>query len=251
MFDLLIKNGDIIDGTGKPKYKADIAIQDEKIVDIAPNIPVTQAKKALDATGKCVSPGFIDIHSHTDCSLFVNARSESKIHQGITTDVSGNCGMSPFPLNEIGQIETREFMQTHGLKIDWEDIGGFYERLEQQKIGTNYASFIGHGSLRAYCMGEDDRPPTPEEMKKQVYEMDKAMEQGALGLTTGLIYPPGCFASKEEIIEVCKAVSAKGGIYATHMRSEGQRLLESIEETLTIGQKANIPRSSIPFKSFW
>jgi N-acyl-D-amino-acid deacylase len=241
MFDLLIKNGEVIDGTGQPRFKADLAVQGDKIAAIDSEIPAERARKVIDVAGHCVCPGFIDIHSHTDCSLFVNPRSESKIRQGVTTDISGNCGMSPCPISDVGFVETKEFMKTHKLEIDWEDLGGFFGRLEKQGIGTNYGTFIGHGSLRTYCMGEDKRPPTPEEMAKQVYEMDKAMEQGALGLTTGLIYPPGCFAEMDEIVEVAKAAAAKGGIYASHMRSEGQRLLEAITETITIGQRANIP----------
>ncbi len=241
MFDLLIKNGEVIDGTGKPRIKTDVAIQGEKIVAMESGIPENKANRIIDASGKCVCPGFIDIHSHTDVSLLVNPRSESKIRQGVTSDISGNCGISPFPIGPIGHVETREFMKKHGLELDWEDIGGFYSRLEKQGIGTNYGSFIGHGGLRIYCMGEDNRPPTPEELNKQKYEMEKSMEQGALGLTTGLIYPPGCFAAMDEIVEIAKVVAAKGGIYASHMRSEGRLLLESITETLTIGRRAKIP----------
>ena len=241
MFDLLIKNGEIIDGTGKPRQKADLAIRKDKIADLVPEIPVEKARRVIDATGLCVCPGFIDIHSHTDCSLFVNPRSESKIRQGVTTDISGNCGMTPFPIGEEGFAETKSFMKEHGLEIDWEDLAGFFSRLEKQGIGTNYGTFLGHGSLRTYCMGEGKRAPTPEELDKLKYEMDKAMDQGALGLTTGLIYPPGCFADMDELVELAKVAAAKGGIYASHMRSEGQRLLESIVETITIGRRANIP----------
>ena len=241
MFDYIIQHAEIIDGTGKPRYQADLAIKDEKIAEIAPEIPVDQAGKVIDAKGKTIVPGFIDIHSHTDCSLFVNPRSESKIRQGVTTDVSGNCGYSPFPIKKEGHGENYSFMKEHKLEIDWENIGGFYQRLESQGIGTNYASFIGHGSLRAYCMGYEKRPATPKELDYMKSEMEKSMEQGALGLTTGLIYPPGCFAAQDEIVEIAKVAAKKGGIYASHMRSEGKMLMEAITETLSIGRKANIP----------
>ncbi|MCX7919052.1 MAG: D-aminoacylase [bacterium] len=240
MLDVIIKNGQILDGTGNPGYIADIGIIGDRIVEIG-NLPNAAGARVIHATGLTVSSGFIDIHSHTDVELLVNARAESKIRQGITTEVSGNCGSTPFPYGRNGLTGTKKWLARYGLELDWSTCGEFLERLEKQGIGINYATYIGQGNIRAAVMGEDDRKPTAEEIALMQNEVAKAMEEGAFGLSTGLIYPPGSFATTEEIVELAKIAAQYGGIYSTHMRSEGKFLLEAIEEAITICKHAGIP----------
>ena len=240
MFDILIKGGEILDGTGKPGYIADIGITGDRIVDIG-NFPTESAQRVIHATGLTVTPGFIDIHSHTDVSLFVNPRAESKIRQGITTEISGNCGSTPFPCGKNGLSGTRKWLARYGLELDWSTCGEFLARLEKQGIGLNYATYIGQGNIRAAVMGEDDREPTAEEIALMQKEVAKAMEEGAFGLSTGLIYPPGSFAKTEEIVALSQIAAKYGGIYSTHMRSEGRFLLEAIEEAIIICKEGGIP----------
>jgi N-acyl-D-amino-acid deacylase len=240
MFDIIIKGGEILDGTGNPGYIADIGITEDRIVDIG-KFPKETAQRFIHATGLTVTPGFVDIHSHTDVSLFLNPRAESKIRQGITTEISGNCGSTPFPSGKNGLSGTKKWLTRHGLELDWATCGEFLARLEKQGIGLNYATYIGQGDIRSAVMGEDDREPTPEEIVLMQQEVAKAMEEGAFGLSTGLIYPPGSFAKTEEIVALSKIAAQYGGIYSTHMRSEGRYLLESIEEAITICKDGGIP----------
>jgi N-acyl-D-amino-acid deacylase len=240
MFDILIKDGEILDGTGKPGYIADIAISEDRIVDIG-SFPQETATRFIHANGLTVTPGFVDIHSHTDISLFVNPRAESKIRQGITTEVSGNCGATPFPYDKNRISGTQKVLARYELELDWLTCGEFLARLEKQGIGINYATFVGQGNIRSAVMGEDDREPTSEEIKQMQNQVAKAMEEGAFGLSTGLIYPPGSFAKTQEIVELAKTAAKYGGIYSTHMRSEGKFLLEAIEEAITICRDGEIP----------
>lgn len=240
MFEILIKGGTILNGTGKPGYTADIAIAGERIVDIG-NFPQEAATRCIHAAGLMISPGFVDIHSHTDISLFVNPRAESKIRQGITTEISGNCGATPFPYDKTRIAGTQKVLARYGLELDWLTCGEFLTRLEKQGIGINYATYVGQGNVRSAVMGEDDREPTADEMKRMQDEVRKAMEEGAFGLSTGLIYPPGSFAKTSEIVELAKTAAQYGGIYSTHMRSEGKYLLEAIEEAITICRDGGIP----------
>jgi len=237
-FDLIIKNGTVIDGTGSKRYKADIGIIDNKIYEIG-DLSSASSDKIIDANGKIVSPGFIDIHTHTDIELLVNPNAESKIRQGITLEVSGNCGSSPFPLSASDREDkSRHFMERYGFECSWNNLSGFYSSLEKSGISLNYASFTGHCDLRAYVVGRHDVPPTPEQLKKMQDVLAESMEQGSLGLSTGLEYSPGSYAKTDELIALCNVVAKYNGVYSTHMRNEDDTVEEAVEEAIEICRKS-------------
>jgi N-acyl-D-amino-acid deacylase len=239
-FDIIIKNGLIINGTGKQPFVSDLGISGNKIVAIDKNILSTSAQ-IIDAKNMVVAPGFIDIHTHTDVGLIVNPTADSKIFQGVTTEVGGNCGDSPFPLNEKDFEEfDKDLFERYNIHSNWKNISEFYSRLEREKFSINYASFTGHGSLRAFIVGKDDIFPTPEQIKKMKDVLTKSIEMGSLGLSTGLEYSPGSYAKTEELIELSKVVGKMNGVYATHIRNEDDRVEEAVEEALKICKEANV-----------
>jgi N-acyl-D-amino-acid deacylase len=239
MFDLIIRSGTVIDGTGTNGYKADIAIKDNNIIAIG-ELPVNSAGTEIQADGKIVSPGFIDIHTHTDFSLLINPKAESKIYQGVTTEIGGNCGGSIAPIGENSIKSEREFLKKYGIDLDWRDMGEFLTKLEEKKIGINYATFVGNGTVRSLVIGLDERRPTEAELEKMKAEVAKAMRQGAMGLSTGLIYTPSLYADIDEITELAKVAAKYNGIYASHIRGEGATLFDAIQEATSIGERANI-----------
>ncbi len=240
-FDVLIKNGTIADGTGSPGRQLDLAIKGDRIARIG-KLDSTPAgeSQTIDATGLVVAPGFIDIHSHSDFLCLIEPKSNSKVLDGVTTEICGNCGSSPFPLSEKTYKRKQEGYQKYGLEIDWRDAYGFFERLRSTPSSINRGFQVGHGSLRDFVMGYEARDSTPEEFGRMKEELAKALEAGALGLSSGLIYPPGCFASISELLELCKVVAQKGGLYATHMRDEGDKVLEALKEALEIAREAEV-----------
>jgi len=239
-FDIIIKNGTIIDGTGKDGFKANIGITEEKITAIG-NLSSKKAKKVINASGKIISPGFIDIHSHTDTELFVNPYAEGKLRQGITSEISGNCGTTPFPLRgkDIDKFHNK-FHKRYEIKIHWKDIEDYFLSLEDNGTAVNYASLIGHGNLRTAVVGKNDVQPTTKQMNKMKDIIAEYMQVGALGLSTGLEYAPGSYAKTEELIELSKVVSKYNGIYTTHMRNESDTVIEAIEEAIEICKKAEV-----------
>ena len=240
-YNLLIKGGIVYDGTGSSGMEADVAVANDRIVAIAPNINEKKAHTVIDARGMAVAPGFIDAHTHTDIHLIVNPNAESKIRQGVTTEIGGNCGGSRFPLNDTMFEESSEYLEKeYGLDLTWRDIGGFFNRLEQQGIANNHAELLGHGTLRSFVMGPYDRPPTDEELQRMKQVVREHMQAGVFGLSTGLEYTPGNFAETEEIIDLCQDVAGLGGIHATHMRNEGDQVIESLEETLRICRETKV-----------
>ena len=240
-YDVIIKNGLVLDGFGNPGMKKDIGIIADMITVIDNSIGAS-ADRIIDASGLVVAPGFIDIHTHTDTELLVDSRGMSKILQGVTTEISGNCGYTPFPLNEDDQKEIDErLFEKYGIHAGWNSINGFLSALEKNKISMNYATFTGHGSLRGFVVGKNDVPPTTEQMKDMKRRLEESMDAGSWGLSTGLEYAPGSYASTEELIELSKVVAANGGIYNTHMRNEDDTLLEAIDEALRICREANLP----------
>lgn len=200
-----------------------------------------QAKQIINAQGKVVCPGFIDIHSHTGVELLVNPKAESKIRQGVTTELSGNCGSSDFPLKEILSEEEKSYFERLGIKERWTDLRSFAELLETKKISLNWATLVGHGTIRNYVMGEEKRAPSAAELEQMKKLLAQAMEQGALGLSTGLEYTPSGFAERDEIIELCRVVASYGGIYATHIRSEDNQVIEAVAEAISIAAEARLP----------
>ncbi len=239
-FDIVIKSGRVFDGLGKDAVEADIGIKHGLIEEIG-EISASRGKDVIDAKNMTVCPGFIDVHTHTDIQLLVNPKAESSIRQGITTLISGNCGDSPFPVaEEIWEESKQNLKEIYQLELTWKDINGFFSRLEEKGLALNYATLVGQGSIRGAAVGFNDRPPKPEELEKMKRMVAENIVNGAVGLSTGLEYAPGSYAQPEEIAELVKVVARYGGVYATHMRDEGDRLLESLDETISVARKTGV-----------
>ncbi len=239
-FDLLIAGGTIFDGTGGPPFRADVGVSGDTIRAIG-RIARSRAAAVIEADGLAVSPGFVDVHDHTDTGLLVNPKAESAVRQGVTTLVSGQCGGSPFPLTDKdAEALARRLAEEHGLQGGWRDIRGFLARIEEAGTAVNYTTFVGHGTVRSAAMGNDDRPATAGELEKMKAYVAEAMAGGALGLSSGLEYAPGSFGSTEELIELSRVAARTGGVYATHMRDEETFILEAVEEALRIARETPI-----------
>ena len=238
-FDVLIKNGRIIDGSGNPWYRADIGIRGDRIVAIG-RLTGATAGRVIDASGFVVSPGFIDTLGQSEMALLIDNRSLSKLSQGITSEITGEGG-SIAPQNAQTLAELRPALQQYHLQIDWTDLDGYFKRLKRDGTPLNLGTYVGAAQIREAVMGDANRAPTPEELERMKSLVAQAMQQGALGISTALIYPPGHYAKTEELIELAKVVSQYGGIYASHMRSEGSSEVAAVEEALRIGREANVP----------
>ncbi|MGI8908627.1 MAG: N-acyl-D-amino-acid deacylase family protein [Candidatus Sumerlaeaceae bacterium] len=240
--DLLIQNATIVDGTGSPAFDGDITVTGDRIIRVFDASRQQrfegEAAKVIDARGRIATPGFIDVHSHSDINILANPNGESKLRQGITTEIVGNCGFSAFPLRGATLAEEAEVNRKVGVETTWDTADGYFRTLEQARPAFNIATFVGHGNIRGSVVGFDDRPCTPDELKVMIREVEDAMDAGALGLSTGLIYTPGMFAEVSEIVELQKAAEAKGGMYASHVRGEGDTLLEAADEFMTIVDQA-------------
>ncbi len=245
-YDILIKNGQVLDGSGDPAYKADIGIRAGKIAAIQPVLPADEAERLIDAQGMTITPGFIDVHTHDDLFLLRKPTADEKILQGITTVITGNCGFSPAPLLENGKEILRSFDGILGggeaLKLfgDQVTFGEFLNMLEQARPGINVGTLVGNVTIRIAVMGHAMRQPTTEELSQMKALVSEAMQNGAFGLSTGLIYAPGSYAQTDELIELAKEVARYDGIYTTHMRNESDNLLPSIAEAIQIGESAGV-----------
>ncbi len=244
MLQLAIKGGNVIDGTGKPAFRADIGIRDDKIVAIG-DLAVVEAEKSIAAEGLVVVPGFIDIHSHSDFTIMINPRAESKIHQGITTEVTGNCGLSAAPLSEAYRQESLDCLLTtlgisgsESLAWDWTSFGDYLDHLRQSPLGVNLVPLVGHATLRIAVMGSADRLPTEREMVAQEELLDRCLRQGAFGMSTGLDYPPDAYSTTEELVRLGRVLARHDALYATHVRGEAQTLFEAIAEAARIGEES-------------
>jgi N-acyl-D-amino-acid deacylase len=237
-FDILIKGGSVIDGTGAPERLADLAIRDGKIAAIG-HFDAAQGDLVIGATGLKVCPGFIDVHSHVDTGLFREPRAESKVRQGVTTEASGMDGDSPAPLGGPAKEEMlAAFRKEFGEDCPYRDMKGYFEHLEKKGHAQNIVSFVGLGTIRATIVGLDNVAATAEQISAMQREVRMAIEQGCRGVSTGLEYTPGSFASTEELSLVTGAAPEPYRVYATHMRNEGDRLLEAIEEAIAIAKNS-------------
>jgi N-acyl-D-amino-acid deacylase len=238
-FDVIIKNGHILDGAGGPWYAADIGIRGDRIAAIG-NLQNAKAAKVIDATDRMVSPGFIDMLGQSETALLIDNRSLSKLSQGITTEITGEGG-SISPQNEKTLAPLKPYLDHYHLTIDWATLTGYFERLEKDRTPINLGTYVGAAQVREAVIGDDDRAPTPAELEQMKSLVAQAMKAGALGVSTALIYPPGHFAKTDELIELSKVAAQYGGIYATHMRSEGASEMEALDEAIRIGREAGLP----------
>ena len=237
-YDTIIRNGMIYDGNGGESYKADIGIKNDTIAFIG-DLSKSSAKNEVDAKGNAVAPGFINMLSWATESLIQDGRSQSDIRQGVTLEVMGE-GWSMGPLNEELKKQQQESQTDIRYKIEWNTLGEYLAFLEKKGISCNVASFVGATTLRLNVIGEDNRDPSPAEMDSMKLLVRQAMEEGAMGVGTSLIYPPAFFAKTTELVELCKEAAKYGGSYISHMRSEGNKLHEAVEELITIAKDANI-----------
>lgn len=239
MLDLLIKNGMVVDGTGKPAFQADVGVAAGRIVAVSPGIE-QDAERIIQAQGLHVAPGFIDPHTHSDLTLLANPRAESKIRQGITTEVLGNCGISPAPLLGAAVEEVSAEARSYGLDVTWRSMAEYLARLRNPGTAVNVVPLVGHNSVRGSVLGYDNVQPTPTQQAEMERLVAEAMEQGARGFSTGLFYPPGFYARTEEVIGLARIAARYGGIYASHIRSESDLLLEAVAEAIEIGEQSGV-----------
>lgn len=235
MFDLIIKNAYLIDGTGAVPGTADIAVKDGIIAGRG-RFDENSAGQVYDAQGFWVCPGFIDIHSHSDFTLLIQPPGQSKIRQGITTEVCGNCGMSYAPLFGAALKRRQDTLKEFDIKESWSDIEQYHHLVEKKQLFTNIIPLTGHGNIRACIMGYENRPPTRDELGAMKGLLRSELEKGSWGMSSGLIYPPGVYAETAELIELSKALADFGGLYASHIRSEADHLVEAVAEAIDIGR---------------
>lgn len=240
MTDLVIKNALVIDGSGSEGVASDVAVSGDKIERVAPDIDASGAE-VLDATGLVLSPGFIDVHSHDDFHVLIEPEVRHNILQGITTAVVGNCGFGAAG-SEAGKVQMKAINEPSAELPDWSGYAGYLEEVDKTSPVLNVAALIGHHTARREAMGGvADRPPTNDEMDRMLANVEEGMQAGAVGMSTGLVYEPGRYASTEEVADLAKIVGRYGGVYVSHMRDEGAGLLDSVRETLHIGEAGGCP----------
>lgn len=240
--DWLIRGGTVIDGTGAPGRRADVALTGDRITTVAPDLPADQATRVVDATGWMVAPGFIDMHAHSDFALLAYPSAEAKIRQGVTTEVTGMCGFSPAPAPPGGGLlrEWAAFLSPH-LDWGWTSFGSWLDRLRQAGLTGNVVPFVGHGTLRIAAMGFERRPPTVDEARHMEGLFDEALDAGAFGLSTGLIYAPSVYADTAELIALARVAGRRPGrLYSSHIRGEGPTLETALAEAIRIGDEGGV-----------
>lgn len=245
-FDLVIRGGLLVDGTGAPAREADVGIRGDSIAAVG-NLADARAVRVIDASGLVVAPGFIDMHSHSDFTLLVDGRALSKVTQGVTTELLGESGSAGPALGPV-RPELERTLAELGLTLDWTTLGEYFQRLERQGMSVNVVSTVGSGQVRAAVVGYENRPAIVDELQRMEELVDQAMGDGAVGLSSGLIYPPNSYASTDELIALARVAARYGGIYLTHIRDEGDRLLEAVGEAIHIGREAGLPVEILHFK---
>ena len=246
MLDIKIINGVIIDGSGKDAYKADLGITGDKITKIG-DLSNEDAKTTIDAKGQAVSPGFIDMHTHSDMSLVYDRNASSRIRTGVTTDVIGNCGIGVAPVKEENKQLLLDYLGTRivgsmpvELELKWDTYKSYFEYMEQNPPAVNVAPLLAQGPIRIFEMGFSKAEPTEEQLQNMLAEVEECFKQGALGVTTGLVYLPGEYTTRKEILEICKIAAKYGCFYATHMRTESDEVEQALEETIDVAKEAGV-----------
>ncbi|MFL6301498.1 MAG: amidohydrolase family protein [Terriglobales bacterium] len=247
-FDVLVRNGRVFDGSGNPWFRADIGIVGDRITFIGPADEKATAKQVIDAKDLIVAPGFIDMLGQSETTLFVDKRAVSKLTQGITTEITGE-GDSVAPTSAAVLAEDKEYYEHYKINPDWRSLEQYFNRLEKLQPGINLGTYVGATQVRKLVIGNDNRPPTADELKKMTDIVDDAMSDGAMGVSSALIYAPANYAKTDELIALAKIASKYGGIYATHMRNEGDTEIDALNETFRIAREANIPVEIFHFKS--
>jgi N-acyl-D-amino-acid deacylase len=239
MFELILFGGLLIDGTGAPPRRADVAVADERVVAIG-DLGQRESRRAIDVSGLLVTPGFIDIHAHSEVPLLVDPRAASKVRQGVTSEISGMCGLSAAPLNGQARAEFAVWASRLGLEPGWTTLAEYLELLESTGLVLNFGTLCGHGNLRNAAVGSAARPPTPAEQDAMARMLTQALEEGALGLSSGLFYTPGSYADVAELATLGKVVAEHGGLYDTHIRNEGRRLEKALQEAIEVGRASGV-----------
>jgi N-acyl-D-amino-acid deacylase len=249
MEHLAIKNGTIIDGTGAPPYKGDLVLVEEKIAEVGHDLDLPAQMPSIDVSGSIVCPGFIDTHSHSDVSLLVSPDADSALYQGVTTEVIGNCGLTPFPVKEATKNLLESYIiglgyDKNSFPIDWLDLDSYAAALERNGCGINTVPLVGHGSIRIAVMGFTTRDATPQELDEMKVHLQTALDQGAWGLSSGLVYPPGINSPTSELQALCKIVADRGALYTTHLRGDtlraGPSFIESLDEALAAARHTGV-----------
>jgi len=241
VLDAIFEGGLVVDGTGTPGYVTDVAIAGDTIARIG-DCAELDARVRFDCAGHVIAPGFIDMHGHSDETLLAAPLAESKLRQGITTEIGGNCGASPGPLSDAEFADRRKRLDArHGLEVTWRDLAGFLDRLDAAPPALNFACLVGLGETRSAVGGLDDAPLSADDVRRECALVRDACEHGAIGVSSGLIYPPGSFADAGELVALARAARDAGSpLYASHIRDEGDRLVESVQEALEIGRQADV-----------
>jgi N-acyl-D-amino-acid deacylase len=238
--DLLIRNASILNGTGSPPRRANVAVVRERIVAVTDE-ELGGAGQVVEAEGLALAPGFIDTHSHADLSPFVEPWMDSAIRQGITTVVIGNCGSSPWPRAGLEDAAQLVGVRPSDLPSRWTSFAGYLNAIDEARPACNVAALVGHGAVRGEAMGTERRPPRAEEVERMRRSVAEAMDEGAVGMSTGLIYPPGMHAAAEELIDLARVVAARGGVYASHVRDESRWVFDAVAEAIRIGREGGLP----------
>ncbi len=246
-YDVIIRNGRVIDGSGRPGLLADVAIKGDRIVRVG-NLRGAKARREIDARGQVVAPGFIDMLGQSETFVLIDPRAMSKVMMGVTTEITGE-GESIAPINDRILKEQEDFNRRFNLTVDWHTLDEYFKRLGKQGAGVNLGTFVGATQVREYAIGYDDRPPTPAELEQMKKLVAEAMKDGALGVSTSLQYVPARFAKTDEIVELAKVAHQYGGIYISHQRSEANAIDDSMKEVFEIARRANIPAEIWHFKT--
>lgn len=239
VFDLLVRGGSVIDGTGAPACLADVAVRGDRIVEVG-DLSTARAGVTIDATGKVVTPGYIDVHAHDDVAVLLDPTVFWKARQGVTSVVVGNCGFGPAP-HPHAIDEFAAWWPDVRQVAPWTDHHDYARRVDEAGSSVNLAFLVGHGAVRTEALGHDHRPPTRQELTAMCARVDEGMRAGAVGFSTGLIYTPGRFAGTDEVVELARVSAHHGGIYASHIRDEGDHLLTAVAEALAVGAEAQLP----------